>query len=111
MVVATWLMDQFIDIASKFGIPVALLVLVGWFLVKKVWPFVTKQIEDSQALRKAESDKFDNTIRTRDALMVQQWQEHLKALDTLGTAITTEMRGLREDIQSNRPARRITKRR
>lgn len=105
MFAVTWLMDQFVDIAGKFGIPVALLGLICWFVARKVWPFVMKQIEEGQTQRKAEIDKFDSTIRTRDALLVQQWQEHLKALD----AITGEVRGLRSDLQTM-PARRSVKR-
>lgn len=49
-------MDKWIDIASKFGIPVGLLLLLGYFLLRHVWPFVTKQIEDSKAERKAEME-------------------------------------------------------
>lgn len=89
---------HWIDIASKFGIPLALLLALGWFLAKTVWPFVTKQIEQAQADRKTEIDKFDNTIKTRDALMVQQWREHLHALD----AMTEQIRGLRDDIKTIR---------
>jgi len=99
-------MDQWVKIAGQFGIPVALLMLLAYFILRHVWPFVTRQIQDAQTQRAAEIEKFDNTIRKRDGLMVQQWQEHLKALD----AITGEIRGLREDIQTNYP-QRTTRRR
>ena len=101
---------SWIDIASKFGIPVALLLGLAYVVrevfIKLVWPFVTKQLEEAQAQRKAEIEKFDNTIRTRDALLVQQWQEHLKALDS----VTGEVRGLRADLKVKPTQRSVKKR-
>jgi hypothetical protein len=89
-------MEQWIDIAGKFGIPVALLLLAGWFLAKKVWPFVVEQIKEAQTQRQAETAKFVETIRTRDVLMAESQRENLKALE----AMTVEIRGLRDEIRN-----------
>jgi len=88
-----------IEIIKQLGVPVALLLFVAW----KGWPFLMKQIEDAKMERKAEIDKFDNTIKTRDALMVQQWREHLHALDAMTTQIqanTEQVKGLRDEIRT-----------
>jgi len=89
-------MEQWIDVASKFGIPVAMLIGLAYFVVRHVWPFVTKQIEDAQSQRKTEIEKFVETIRSRDILMAEGQREHLKALE----AMTMEIRGLRDEIRN-----------
>jgi hypothetical protein len=87
-------MEQWIDIAGKFGIPVALLMLLGYFLLKHVWPFVTKQIEDAKSERKADMEaakserkeeigKFMDTLRARDVMIAEISQRHVKALESL----------------------------
>jgi hypothetical protein len=98
-------MDQWIEVAKTYGLPGLILLAVGLFGYYKAWPLLVKMLEDAQAQRKAEIEKFDNTIRSRDALLVQQWQEHLKALDS----ITGEIRGLRTDLHV-KPRQRSVKR-
>ena len=97
-------MDQWIEVAKTYGLPGLILLAIGAFLYFKGWPLLVKVLEDAQTQRKAEIDKFDSTIRARDQLLVQQWQEHLKALDS----ITGEIRGLRDDLQlkPKRPVKR-----
>src|SRR5262245_19663600 len=88
-----------IEVIKQLGLPAAIVLFIAW----KGWPFLMKQIEDAKAERKAEIDKFDNTIKTRDALMVAQWKEHLGALDAMTAQInanTEQIRGLREDIRN-----------
>lgn len=91
-------MEQWIDVASKFGIPVVMLGLLAYFLAMRVWPFVTSQIEDAKAQRKIEVEKFVDTIRSRDVLMAESQRENLKALE----AMTIEIRGLRDDVRKPR---------
>jgi hypothetical protein len=98
-------MDQWIDIAKNYGLPGLIIGALGAFGYFRGWPFLVKMIEEAQAQRKIEIEKFDNTIRTRDALLVQQWQEHLKALDS----ITGEVRGLRDDLKV-KPKRTVKRR-
>ena len=95
-------MDKWILIAGQFGLPVAILVLIGWFLVRKAWPFLTKQLEDAQAQRKEEiqkfisqSEKFIETIRARDILIAESQREHLKAFHLM----TEEFRSLRDEVK------------
>jgi hypothetical protein len=90
-------MDQWIDVASKFGLPVMMLLGAAYFLLKHVWPFVTRQIEEAHAQRKEEIAKFVETIRARDVLMAEDRRQHLKALETL----TNELRGIRKELRDN----------
>ena len=80
-------MEQWIEIAGKFGIPVVMLGMLGYFLLKHVWPFVTRQIEAAQAERKIEVDKFVETIRARDVMMAEIQERNLKALEGLASKI------------------------
>lgn len=79
-------MEEWLKIAGQFGVPVALLVLLVW----KGWPFVVKQIEDAKADRKAEAEKFVETIRARDILMAETQRQTVKALESM----TAEIRRL-----------------
>ena len=95
-------MDKWTVIAGQFGIPVAMLILIGWFLVRKAWPFLTEQLKEAQAQRKletekfiAQSEKFIETIRARDVLIAESQREHLKAFHLM----TEEFRGLRDEVK------------
>lgn len=88
-------MDQWIDIASKFGIPVTMLALLAYFMARKVWPFVTAQIEDANAQRKTEVDKFIAALAKRDQQTSESQQAHIAAIQ----AMTTELRNLRNEIR------------
>jgi hypothetical protein len=90
-------MDQWLDIASKFGIPVTMLGLLTLFIVRHVWPFVIGQIEDAKAQRKIEVDKFMDALRTRDTMMSEAQRGHLKAIE----AMTVEIRGLRSEVRKS----------
>lgn len=83
-------MEQWIDVAGKFGIPVVMLALLAYFLARHVWPFVTSQIEDAKVQRKAEVEKFVETIRMRDVLMAETQRETMRALNEM----TAEIRRL-----------------
>jgi hypothetical protein len=101
-------MPEWIDATSKFGIPVGVLILIGWVFVKYIWPFYTKQVEAGNADRRADMEaarsdrkeevsKFVETIRARDVLLADITERNLKALD----GIMNELRGLREEVKQN----------
>lgn len=89
---------SWVEIASKLGIPVGLLILIGWGFVKYLWPFYTRQVESDKADRKADLEaarsdrkeevaKFVETIRARDVLMADIQERNLKALEALTAKI------------------------
>lgn len=94
--------NTWVDIASKFGLPVALLLLLIWgayqALIKLLWPFLVKQIEEAQAQLKLQTGQFIDTIRQRDNLMAESHRENMKALG----ALTDEIRCLSGDVQDLR---------
>lgn len=100
--------NTWVDIASKFGLPVALLVgvLYGVYqlLIKRVWPFVERQIEEAQAHSKLQTDRFVESLRARDNLMAEGHRENIKALEAMTNelrAMTNEVRGLRDEVRNN----------
>src|SRR5262245_14471244 len=95
-------MDEWIKVAQTFGIASTGLALLAWFVAKKMWPFVVKQIEDAQSRSKALDEKFilvanqfTAAIRARDVLMAESQRETVKALE----AMTKEISGLREEVR------------
>lgn len=68
---STW-----IEIATKFGLPVAALALVGWFLATRVWPWMVSQVEKTQAAREKDLDRFSSQI----ALVGKEQTEALRSL-------------------------------
>jgi hypothetical protein len=88
--------DQWVELFSKFGLPVVGLGGAAYFLARHVWPFIKGQIEEAQAARKAEIDKFVDTIRQYNVLLAESQRENLRALD----AITKELTAIRETMRS-----------
>lgn len=83
-------MEEWIKIASQFGIPAAALFLLVW----KGWPFFVEQVRQMQASNRALedkltglSDKFADTIRARDVMMAEIQERNLKALEGLASKI------------------------
>lgn len=50
-------MEQWIKIVSQFGIPIALLMALGIFLVRQVWPVFKQRMAD------ADKERQENTAR------------------------------------------------
>jgi hypothetical protein len=88
--------DQWVELLSKFGLPVVGLGGAAYFLLCHVWPFVKGQIEEAQAARKAEIDKFVETIRQYHMLLSESQRETLRALE----AITKELTAIRETMRN-----------
>jgi hypothetical protein len=79
--IAQWIMTEaWIDAASKFGIPVVILAVVGWFLGKRVWPWMVSQVEKTQAAREKDLDRFSQQI-------VEQGKEQIEALRDLSAEV------------------------
>lgn len=98
-------MNEWIKLAQTFGIAVAGLVMLAWFVAKRIWPFIVRQIEDAQTRSKTLDDKFvmvadrfTDSIRARDVLMAETQRENIRALE----AVTLEIRGLREEFRARK---------
>jgi Na+-translocating ferredoxin:NAD+ oxidoreductase RnfG subunit len=90
-------MNDWIEFGKNFGVTLLMLAALAYFLMRHVWPFVTKQIEEAHAQRKEEIAKFVDTIRARDVLMAEDRREHIRALE----AMTHELRSFREQLRNN----------
>ena len=42
-------MDNWQRLLEQFGVPFVVLVAFGWFFLKHLWPFLQKQIQDTNA--------------------------------------------------------------
>ena len=55
-------MNEWVELAKTFGVPTAMIVALGWFMLKRVWPFLTEQIAIQQRHNEAISKEFVQAI-------------------------------------------------
>lgn len=53
---------DWIQIGSTFGIPVLLLAGIAVFVVRSVWPFVVKRVEQNDERHRLETERFLTTL-------------------------------------------------
>lgn len=113
-------MDQWIEIASKFGIPVVMVAMLALFIYKQVWPFITKQIEEAkqervEMYRRNEEqgrlftealklEREDNARRFEDQgklFMESLRQQNVLAADTQ-TRVIEELKSLNHHIRNGK---------
>lgn len=85
-------MEPWLEIATKFGIPVAGLTAAAWFLGKHVWPWMVEQVEKTQAAREKDLDRFAKQIE----LIGEKQAIALRDVSQAITAVSTELRELRK---------------
>lgn len=61
---------EFVDFMDKIGIPMGLLIGIGWFLAARVWPFTTGQVWPAMSARWAQETGMIQAIR--DAVIEQK---------------------------------------
>lgn len=71
---------DFATLVKDFGLPIAIIGVLGWFLFKELWPWAKTQIEKSNAERKAERDAFLQTLAAFRALAEQQHGRHFDTM-------------------------------
>lgn len=73
---------NWIDAILELGMSAVILVAIGWFFNKKIWPWITKQIEDNQK-RMDEKDKRVIAIQEQhrqDTLrIIENYEKHTNA--------------------------------
>jgi Na+-translocating ferredoxin:NAD+ oxidoreductase RnfG subunit len=87
-----------IDVLSKFGLSIAIVAALAFWLYGKLWPFITEQLTTAQAARQAEIREFIVALERRDALAREMQRENMQALH----AMTEELRSLRDTVRSIR---------
>lgn len=55
--------ENWIDALTRFGLPIVALIALAIFFAKSVWPWMTKQVEDTQRARERDLDGFRNEIK------------------------------------------------
>jgi len=75
---------EFAEILERFGLPVFIIVMGGWFIVMRVWPWVTDYILATQASSQAALSQAQNvleeTIKKMTATFEQYTAEQKTAL-------------------------------
>ena len=82
-------MSGWIELATKVGVPIAGFAILAWavgkFLYKTLWPWMTSQIEKTQAARERDLDRFATQIG-------KITEEQTKAIRELSDEIRTRRR-------------------
>lgn len=71
---------EWIQVGQAFGLPVLMLAAIGWFLVKHVWPFVTRQVEDAQRVQTLSRNEF---LAALDKIQEAHSKERLGFLEAM----------------------------
>lgn len=78
---STW-----VDAAIRLGVPTAILVAMGYFILRHVWPFIVKQIEDNKNERITERDRFLVALERRDT----EFEKVVRAVEQLALAVRAD---------------------
>lgn len=72
--------ESVVTLIEKFGAPVAILGIILWFISKKIWPLLEKQIESQKlqldaahALMKETNKDFVAALERRDQMTIQEF--------------------------------------
>jgi hypothetical protein len=85
---------DFGSFVKEFGLPVAIIGVLGWFLFKELWPWAKAQVEIITRQREEERQQFLSTLAAYRALAEQQHARHFDTmmdfthqLELLGKAV------------------------
>lgn len=63
---------DWVKIATQFGIPVVILIAVGWFFGTQVWPLFTAQLKSAAEAREKATADFLTQLDKRDIVNQKQ---------------------------------------
>ena len=71
------------DILGRNSILLVGLMALGYFIYKKVWPFVERQLEEAQAARKLEIEKFSSALDRVMTVHANGMEKMVQSIDNL----------------------------
>jgi hypothetical protein len=74
---------EIVQTIRDLGVAIAVALGLAYFVYKAVWPFVVKQVEDSQEARAEERAQFLGALERRDA----EFSRMVSALNELTVAV------------------------
>lgn len=74
---------DWLDFILKVGVPTAALGGLAYFTVTRIWPFLVKQVEETNNERKSERREFMNALERRDS----EFEKVVKALESLSLVV------------------------
>ena len=75
------------DILGRNSIVLTGLLVLGFFLYKKVWPFVERQLEEAQAARKLEIEKFSSALDRVMTVHATGMEKMVQSIDNLRSEV------------------------
>lgn len=85
---------QWIEIIKNFGLPLAGMLGLVFFLQKSIWPFILNRVDRAEARLDSAQTKFDTALERRDANAAETTKQLEKVSDNL--------RDLAEEIRRKR---------
>jgi hypothetical protein len=85
---------DFTALFKEFVFPVAISIVLLWFILREVWQFIVKQIQQINADRTTEREEF---LRSLQALTTMAEQQHMAA-NQQQAAITQQLGKLNDAI-------------
>lgn len=87
-------MEQWIEIASKNGLAIAVLVALAMFIYKKLWPRFEKRLDDADVERKENLVRLEEQgKRFTDALKLER-EDNARRFDDQSKVFTESLRTL-----------------
>lgn len=77
-------MEQWVEIASKNGIAVLVVMAIGVFVYKKLWPIIERRLADADAERKENLQRWEEQGKLFTEALKQEREEKARRFDEQG---------------------------
>jgi hypothetical protein len=85
-------MEQWIEIASKNGIAILVLVAMGWFIYKKIWPSFEKRLDTADLREKEILQKWEEQGKLFAEALKAEREEKARRFDEQGRMFMEALR-------------------
>jgi|SRR5882672_240492 len=85
-------MEQWIEIASKNGIAVLVLVALGLFLYKKMWPAIEKRLDAADIERKENLQRWEEQGKLFTEALRQEREDNARRFEDQGKVFMAALR-------------------
>ena len=85
---------DFLTIFKDYGLSVAALIVIGWFLFREIWPWIKTKTDEATADRRQERDKFLQALHYLTSVTETQALTNQQTL----AQVTTQMHELTDSV-------------
>jgi len=86
-------MEQWIDTASKFGLSGLVLLAVGWFIYKKLWPIIEKRLAEADIREKENLNRWEEQGKLFAEALKAEREDNARRFDDQGRIFMEALRG------------------